>query len=354
MINLKVVFPAVIASLLFTQTMIAYATITPEQTYMPNALEREPPESLLGLYNWSHELWNAQNLAAFLPYFQPVFYYVDHPTGHHVYTIPQMRTYASALWNVSSDPKMVDRIYMKDNATGVTVMTGIMNGTNDVSNVAPATGNVFEVPLAEIIVWDENRRGIGGDMYYDRLNFLQQLGQVNWTVPETPTPTRMASPPPERLPPGPAPAPSDDLRQRHNWLHEQWNERNVSAVMPYIEPEIHYEDEATGQILTTAEELINHLSSPLNASSDATIANYEYFVSGDQTIAKFTIYGTNDQPYEDNPATGNNFSVDALEVIDWDSEGQVKGGKIYYDRLTMLQQVGLVPPLDRTIMPYLH
>jgi hypothetical protein len=124
--------------------------------------------------------------------------------------------------------------------------------------------------------------------------------------------------------------------------------------MSYIEPEIHYEDKATGQILTTPEELVNHVGSPLNASSDAQIANYEYFTSGDQTIAKFTFYGTNDKPYGDNPATGNNFSVDALEVLDWDSEGHVKGGKIYYDRLTFLQQLGLVPPLEATIMPYLH
>jgi len=164
----------------------------------------------------------------------------------------------------------------------------------------------------------------------------------------------MASPPPATLPPGPASTPSDDLRHRHNWLHEQWNDRNISAVLPYIEPEIHYVDQATGQVLTTPEELANHISRPLNASSDAKIANYEYFLSGDQTFSKFTLYGTNDQPYEDNPATGNNFSVDAVEVLDWDSEGKVKGGMIFYDRLTALEQIGLVPPANNTILPYLH
>lgn len=72
------------------------------------------------------------------------------------------------------------------------------------------------------------------------------------------------------------------------------------------------------------------------------------------TFSKFTLYGTNDQPYEGNPATGNNFSVDAVEVLDWDSEEKVKGGKIFYDRLTVLQQLGLAPPLNNTILPYLH
>jgi hypothetical protein len=66
------------------------------------------------------------------------------------------------------------------------------------------------------------------------------------------------------------------------------------------------------------------------------------------------LYGTNNQPYENNPATGNNFSVDAVEVVDWDSEGKVKGGKIYYDKLTMLQQLGLAPQFNNTILPYLH
>jgi hypothetical protein len=159
---------------------------------MPNAEDREPPDTLIGIYNRSHELWNAQNLSRFLPFFFPVFFYVDHPSAHHVYTIPQMRTYASSLWNVSSDPLMIDREYIKDNTTGLILMTGIMNGTNDVSIAAPATGKVFNLPFAEFILWDENRRVLGGDMYYDRLNFLEQLGKANWTVPETPTPTRMA------------------------------------------------------------------------------------------------------------------------------------------------------------------
>ena len=180
----------------------------------------------------------------------------------------------------------------------MTLMNGIMNGTHDESAVVPATGKVFEIPLAEFILWDDNKRALGGDMYYDRLNLLEQIGMANWTAPNIPTPTRMASPPPATLPPGPASAPSDDLRQRHNWLHEKWNERDISAVLPYIEPEIHYVDQATGQVLTTAEELANHISRPLNASSDAKIANYEYFQSGDQTFSKFTLYGTNDQPYE--------------------------------------------------------
>jgi hypothetical protein len=191
-------------------------------------------------------------------------------------------------------------------------------------------------------------------MYYDRLGFLDQLGKANWTVPENHVPTRMASAPPETLPPGPAAAPSDDVRQRHNWLHEKWNERDLSAILPYIEPKIQYADQATGQILTTPEELATHITKPLNLSGDAKIANYQYYLSGDQTFSKFTIYGTNDQPYEGTPATGNKFSLDAVEVLDWDSEGKVKAGKIFYDRFAVLQQIGLAPPLNNTVLPYLH
>ena len=165
MIDSKIILSTVIASLLFMQTLTVYATTSPPQTYMPNAKDKEPPtDSFIEIYNWSHELWNAQNLSRFLPFFHPVFYYVDHPTGHQVYTIPQMRTYASALWNFSSDPKMVDREYLKDNSTGMTLMTGMMNGTHDESAVVPATGKVFEIPLAEFIHWDENKRALGGDV----------------------------------------------------------------------------------------------------------------------------------------------------------------------------------------------
>ena len=40
----------------------------------------------------------------------------------------------------------------------MTLMTGIMNGTHDESAVVPATGKVFEIPLAEFILWDDNKR----------------------------------------------------------------------------------------------------------------------------------------------------------------------------------------------------
>ena len=85
-------------------------------------------------------------------------------------------------------------------------------------------------------------------------------------------------------------------------------------------------------------------------TSDSKIANHEYFLSGDQTFFKFTLCGTNHQLYEGNPATGNNFSVDAVEVLDWDSEGNVKGGKIFYNRLTALQQIVLAPLFNNTVM----
>ena len=81
----------------------------------------------------------------------------------------------------------------------------------------PATRLKYHLPSSSygMIV----RESLVGDIYYDRLGFLDQLGKANRTVPDTPVPTRMASAPPETLPPGPTAAPSDDLRQRHNWLH---------------------------------------------------------------------------------------------------------------------------------------
>ena len=73
-----------------------------------------------------------------------------------------MKTYASSVWNFSSDAKLVDRQYIKENTNGMILMNGIMNATNDVSIVGPATGNTFEVPLAEFILLDDSERVIGG------------------------------------------------------------------------------------------------------------------------------------------------------------------------------------------------
>jgi len=56
MILSKVIVSTVIASLLLLQTMTVYATTSPPTTYMPNVTDMEAAGSLIGIYNWSHEL----------------------------------------------------------------------------------------------------------------------------------------------------------------------------------------------------------------------------------------------------------------------------------------------------------
>lgn len=96
-----------------------------------------------------------------------------------------MGTYASAPWNISSDIVMLDRHYMKNNNTNEIISTFTLSGTNDESITFPATSKHFVLHAAEFIDWGNARSGIAGDLYYDRLTLIEQLGLANSTMSQT-------------------------------------------------------------------------------------------------------------------------------------------------------------------------
>jgi hypothetical protein len=57
----------------------------------------------------------------------------------------------------------------------------------------------------------------------------------------------------------------------------------------------------------------------------------------------FTVTGTHDGPLGPLPATGQEFTLPLYEMWHFDSSGQVVGGDLYYDQLSLLTQLGLMP-----------
>jgi hypothetical protein len=141
-------------------------------------LSTEVPKTIIEIDKWGHDWWNARNLTPFLPVFQqPLFYYVDHPTGHIVSTVPQMNEFASGFWGITSDGQMINRHYIQAGNAVLCLFT--VAGTNDkMPNGAKPTNKKFSLPGAEFIFFSSEGTGVGGDMYFDRLTFLNQLGFV--------------------------------------------------------------------------------------------------------------------------------------------------------------------------------
>ena len=60
-------------------------------------------------------------------------------------------------------------------------------------------------------------------------------------------------------------------------------------------------------------------------------------------MCTFTVTGTHDGPLGPFPATGRAFTLPLCELWHFDPSGRVIGGDLYYDQVSLLTQVGLLP-----------
>jgi hypothetical protein len=81
----------------------------------------------------------------------------------------------------------------------------------------------------------------------------------------------------------------------------------------------------------------------VTTSSDIRITDPRYLDAGDEVVSLFTVTGTHDGPLGTSPATGRRFALELCELWHFDVAGRVVGGDLYYDQLSLLAQLGLMP-----------
>ena len=81
----------------------------------------------------------------------------------------------------------------------------------------------------------------------------------------------------------------------------------------------------------------------IRASSDCRVTDARYTDAGDTVVARFVAKGTNDGPLGSFPATGKTWALPVCEMWHFDAAGRVVGGEIYYDQVSLLAQLELLP-----------
>jgi len=73
------------------------------------------------------------------------------------------------------------------------------------------------------------------------------------------------------------------------------------------------------------------------------ITGPRYFDAGRTVACTFTVVGTHDGPLGPLHATGKEFTLPLCEMWHFDLGGRVVGGDLYYDQVSLLTQLGLMP-----------
>jgi SnoaL-like polyketide cyclase len=126
--------------------------------------------------------------------------------------------------------------------------------------------------------------------------------------------------------------------------HEAFNKRDFGGLVKEFAPSITYVDHSQGVTCRTPQEFKDgFLTGWITTFSDARITEPRYIDGGETVVARFTARGRQDGALGPFPAGGKEMALPFCEMLHFDSNGRVVGGEIYYDQLSMLRQLGLMP-----------
>ena len=126
--------------------------------------------------------------------------------------------------------------------------------------------------------------------------------------------------------------------------HEAFNQRDFEAMTKQYADSITWTDRARGSTFRTPQEFKeDFLAGWVGAASDIRITDPSYIDAGQTVVCTFTAVGTHDGPLGPFPATRKQFALALCEMWHFDSSGRVVGGDLYYDQVSLLMQLGLMP-----------
>jgi predicted ester cyclase len=127
--------------------------------------------------------------------------------------------------------------------------------------------------------------------------------------------------------------------------HEAFNARKWGDVTEHFTATATYTDHPRAVSTKGPVEFLDWLKEWTTAFTDAKIQDVEYIDAGEWVIARFLGTGHNDGALGPMPPTGKRMSMEMCEMMRFDSRGNIVEGGIFYDQLTMLQQLGHIPPM---------
>ena len=132
--------------------------------------------------------------------------------------------------------------------------------------------------------------------------------------------------------------------ETHRAGHEAFNQMDFEAMTKEYAHRIEWTDHAQGRTFRTPQEFRDDfLPGWVRASSDIRIIDPRYLDAGQAAVCMFTVAGTHDGPLGTFPATGKQFALPLCELWHFDHAGRVIGGDLYYDQVSLLTQLGLMP-----------
>lgn len=123
--------------------------------------------------------------------------------------------------------------------------------------------------------------------------------------------------------------------------HDAFNRRDYEALTRALAPDVLYTDQAAGIGFKGPDAwLEDFVGGWVTGLPDARTTEHQVTDGGDTVVIRFVGRGTHSGPLGPLPATGRRLSLAFCEILRFDAAGRVAEGEIYYDRLSLMEQLG--------------
>lgn len=120
------------------------------------------------------------------------------------------------------------------------------------------------------------------------------------------------------------------------------NRHDLEALMATFGSDARYDDEPWQDHRTGLQGVRSYYAELLESLPDLAIEVKQRYVAGDAIILEVTIRGTHLGPWRGGmPATGRRVEFSLCGVFTFDTQDRLAGERIYYDRGTVMRQLGL-------------
>jgi steroid delta-isomerase-like uncharacterized protein len=132
-----------------------------------------------------------------------------------------------------------------------------------------------------------------------------------------------------------------DAAAIHLEMLEKVNKRDIAGFREMLHPEYTYLG-SDGVEHQGPDAGVNQVETFVNAFPDLTLTTRSHHATGDISTIEFTGRGTHTAELAGIPPTGKTIDVIVCDVIEV-RDGKVYREREYYDQLTMMQQLGVIP-----------
>jgi len=119
------------------------------------------------------------------------------------------------------------------------------------------------------------------------------------------------------------------------------NEHHLEGVLSTFGETANYQDEAWGDSYPGRDGVRSYYEQLMAALPDLEIQVRQQHVTDDNILLEVLIRGTHLGPWRGLPATGRRVEIPLCGVFTFDDGDRLAGERIYYDRATVLRQLGV-------------